>query len=273
MTRSQRYAQTRKPLPAAARSPLAGLLLHEIAPQAVVDASNTWTAEERHGAVRRVGAREMFPVSCPSRGAPAGVAPTPGRADHVPLPAAEGRSTMTRRLWRWTTATYLGGALVGLLLVGSGGCASLPETRQLHPGMTQSRSSPCWDRRPRPRTSKACWPGNTDAARGLVLCVCARCPGRLVRGRRGVAHECERPQMGLSASQVSAEHVSLPQQRQERGHSSPVGGTMPSNGASRSAEGLAGTPDRPKRFCCHAMTVRGCTNTRIACQPVHSRER
>ncbi len=48
---------------------------------------------------------------------------------------------------------------------------------------------------------------------------------------------------------------------------------MPSNGASRSAEGLAGTPDRPKRFCCHAMTVRGCTNTRIACQPVHSRER
>jgi SmpA/OmlA family protein len=46
---------------------------------------------------------------------------------------------MTRILWRWTTATGLGGALVGLLLVGSGGCASLPETRQLRPGMTQEQ--------------------------------------------------------------------------------------------------------------------------------------
>jgi hypothetical protein len=46
---------------------------------------------------------------------------------------------MTRILWRWTTATCLGGALVGLLLVGSGGCASLPETRQLRPGMTQEQ--------------------------------------------------------------------------------------------------------------------------------------
>ena len=46
---------------------------------------------------------------------------------------------MKRKLWRWTTATFLGGALVGLLLVGSGGCASLPETRNLWPGLTQEQ--------------------------------------------------------------------------------------------------------------------------------------
>ena len=40
---------------------------------------------------------------------------------------------------RWTTATGLGGALVGLLLVGSGGCASLPQTRNLRPGLTQEQ--------------------------------------------------------------------------------------------------------------------------------------
>jgi hypothetical protein len=38
-----------------------------------------------------------------------------------------------------TTAICLRGALVGLLLGGSGGCASLPETRQLQPGMTQEQ--------------------------------------------------------------------------------------------------------------------------------------
>ena len=48
MTRSQRYEQTMKPLPAADRYRLAGLILHDISPQAVVDASNTWTEEEMH---------------------------------------------------------------------------------------------------------------------------------------------------------------------------------------------------------------------------------
>jgi hypothetical protein len=46
---------------------------------------------------------------------------------------------MQRKLWRWTTATLLAGALVGPLVVGSGGCASLQETRNLRPGMTQEQ--------------------------------------------------------------------------------------------------------------------------------------
>ena len=65
MTRSQRYAQTRKPLPAAARSRLAGLILHDIAPQAVVDASNTWTAEERHACRQASWRGRHFPGFVP----------------------------------------------------------------------------------------------------------------------------------------------------------------------------------------------------------------
>ena len=46
MTLQQLYEQTIKPLPAAERYRLAVLILNDIPPQAVVDASDTWTAED-----------------------------------------------------------------------------------------------------------------------------------------------------------------------------------------------------------------------------------
>jgi hypothetical protein len=46
MTLQQLYEQTIKPLPAADRYRLAVLILNDIPPQAVVDASDTWTEED-----------------------------------------------------------------------------------------------------------------------------------------------------------------------------------------------------------------------------------
>ena len=48
MTVQQLYEQTIKPLPMADRYRLAMLILNDIPPQAVVDASDTWTEEDMH---------------------------------------------------------------------------------------------------------------------------------------------------------------------------------------------------------------------------------
>lgn len=48
MTVQQLYEQTIKPLPMAERYRLAVLILNDIPPQAVVDASDTWTEEDMH---------------------------------------------------------------------------------------------------------------------------------------------------------------------------------------------------------------------------------